>query len=177
MINHCTRNLDSAVARYIICSRSNNNIVAVCTLSLNNIRLSCLFNMHIIIAGDPAVAIIVSFIFYPANIDRSCYFIIVVLIPNFVLINISNIMALCILLWYMRNKRKQFKLLIVDNKLEGHLYIIIFLLAGDSIMCKPIELNNKNIICMLNLEPSIGVSFTTANVAFKLVVHHQRLLH
>lgn len=177
MVCHCTCNINFTCTRYVVRSRSNNDIVTVNTLFLNNIRFSSLFNIHRIIIDNSAVAIIVSFIFYSVNINRSCHFVIIVFIPDSIIVIVSNIMAFIGTLWNMYNKYKEFILLVIQDKLEGHLNEIIPLFGSDPTICKSVELNKQDVICLFNVHPSIRVSFDTTCVTFKLIISHQRLLH
>lgn len=141
MVNHCTCNTNFTCARHIICSRPNNNLMTVNTFLMNNICFGGFQYVGAIVFDSCSIAVVISFIFYSININRSCYFVIIVLTPNFVVVRVSNIMSLAGTLWKMCNKRKEFILLVTQDKLKRHLNEIIPLLCSDSITCKSIELN------------------------------------
>ncbi len=141
MFYHRTCNIKFTCSRYMICGRSNYNIVTISTLLFYNIWLSRVLNVCRIIINYPTITIIVSFIFYFVNTNRSCHLFIVILTPYSIIIRVCNIMPIIGTLWKMYNKHKEFILLVIQDKLERYLNEIIPFFCSDPIICKSIELN------------------------------------
>jgi hypothetical protein len=81
-----------------------------------------------------AIAIIICPIFYVVNIGASGYFIIVVFKPTSVAVNICNIMTFVCALRKMHNKTKEFVLLVIQDKFEGHINKVALLFYSSSIV-------------------------------------------
>jgi len=138
MIDHCTCNLNLICAGYVIGSRSNNSLLAVYALSFNNVRLGCLHTMYNIILDYSTVTIVIGFIFHFSNINKSFYFVIIVLIPYPVEVSVSDIMTFVGTLRKMYNKSKEFVQLVVDNKVLRHLYNVVSFGCSGPFICKSI---------------------------------------
>lgn len=177
MVNHCTCNLNFICARYVIRSRSNNDILTISAFFLNNIWLSWLLNMYNVIFDGSAITVIVPVIFDFVNIEVSCYFIIIVFRPSCIIVRVRNIVALSNSRWSMWNKYKELVLLVIYDKLERHSNGLIPLCGANSFSCKSIELDEQNFICWVYIQPSISFFLALTIVAFYHILTSHRAFH